>query len=262
MVRLDAAGVDRARVLVADARLTAAAALLGALLALSGCSGSPSRSAPRGAGPDRGGYAIVQRGDTLYSIAFRNNLDYHDVAAWNHIGRDYTIYPGQRLRLTPPRGAAVATSAAAGGRRSTTPPPAAGHRSPVLVAAGEPKTWRWPTNGRVVRGFDPNGGSKGIDIGGEVGQTVVAAADGKVVYSGSALKGYGELIIVKHSEHFLSAYGYNRRRLVEEGQWVRAGQPIAELGEGPERKPELHFEIRDNGVPMDPQKLLPPRASN
>ena len=107
--------------------------------------------------------------------------------------------------------------------------------------------------------FDPDGGQKGIDISGSVGQIVVASAAGKVVYSGSALKGYGELVIVKHNETYLSAYGYNRKRLVEEGAQVAAGQPIAELGIGPEQKPVLHFEIRDKGRPIDPLPLLPPR---
>lgn len=243
------------------ARLKLGAVLLCSALAIGGCSSLTTWSprASRSAGPDRGGYAIVRRGDTLYSIAFRNNLDYHDLAAWNRIGPGYTIYPGQRLRLTAPRGVRAAGSAASGDRRRRWSGRAAGPVIRVSPAAGDPTAWRWPTAGRVIRTFDPGDGSKGIDIGGTLGQTVVAAAAGKVVYSGSALKGYGELIIVKHSEHFLSAYGYNRRRLVTEGQWVKAGQPIAVLGEGPEQKPELHFEIRDNGVPVDPLKLLSKR---
>jgi len=110
-----------------------------------------------------------------------------------------------------------------------------------------------------VQRFAPDDGAKGIDIAGQPGQIVVASAPGKVVYSGSALKGYGELIIIKHNEQYLSAYGYNRKRLAEEGQQVAAGQPIAELGLGPEQKPRLHFEIRDKGKPVDPTFLLPRR---
>lgn len=245
------AGINRASAAGARAWLAAFS------LALAGCGGLLSWQ-PAPAPPDRGGYAIVKPGDTLYSIAFRNNLDYHDVAAWNGIGPDYTIYPGQRLRLTPPLAAARAPPRQSS-RAAQTPMPPAETSAGTIASAGAAAAWRWPTPGKVVRRFDPADGSKGIDIEGRLGQTVVAAAAGKVVYSGSALKGYGQLIIVKHNERFLSAYGYNRRRLVVEGDWVRAGQPIAELGEGPQQRPELHFEIRDKGVPVDPLRLLPAR---
>jgi lipoprotein NlpD len=241
----------------------------------------------------------VQRGDTLYSIAFRNQIDYHDLANWNNIGRDYAIYPGRVLRLTPPgsqfvpAGAAepAAPTALASRPASTTlpaatsppprlapstvpplppdtaPPPSAAQPGQVsrsidadLSGPGfDAGHWEWPTRGKLARGFASDGSSKGLDIAGEVGQIVVAAAGGRVVYSGSALKGYGELVIIKHDEQYLSAYGYNRRRLVEEGQQVLAGQPIAELGEGPEQKPLLHFEVRDRGRPVDPLPLLPKR---
>lgn len=257
------------------------------MLLLAGCSGMLSwEGGSRGgfshrsrSAPADGSSTVVQRGDTLYSIAFRNNLDYHDVAAWNGISSGYTIYPGQRLRLTPPgRSTRVARAPA-----PSPPPPAVAPSSggisttPTAVAQAQPAAspldtpappgspafssshWRWPVDGQVVQRFDPGHGSKGIDIAGHQGQTVVAAAPGKVVYSGSALKGYGELVIIKHDERYLSAYGYNRRRLVEEGQWVRAGQAIAELGEGPQQRDELHFEIRDRGKPVDPMTLLPSR---
>ncbi|HEX7386451.1 MAG TPA: peptidoglycan DD-metalloendopeptidase family protein [Castellaniella sp.] len=223
------------------------------------------------------GYTVVQKGDTLYSIAFRNNLDYHDLAAWNGIGSNYTIYPGQRLRLHAPRQASRGSSAPAtsGATIRTAPVVAASRPSPMILAPA-PTTpvdtipppgsqafsdthWQWPVDGQVVQQFDPDQGSKGINIAGRLGQTVVAAAPGKVVYSGGALKGYGELIIIKHDERYLSAYGYNQKLLVQEGQWVRAGQPIAEMGEGPEHHDELHFEIRDRGRPVDPLSLLPRR---
>jgi lipoprotein NlpD len=226
------------------------------------------------------GEYTVQPGDTLYSIAFRHQIDYHDLAAWNHIGRGYNIYPGRVLRLAPaggqympPSEPIAAAPYAPGPGPVTAPPPvsvapaapSAGlSMAPSVAPAGggprfEPGRWEWPTRGRVVRGFDPSSGSKGLDIAGDTGQIIVASAGGKVVYSGSALKGYGELVIIKHDEEFLSAYGYNRRRLVQEGEQVVAGQPIAELGLGPEQKPILHFEIRDRGKPVDPQPLLPPR---
>lgn len=132
---------------------------------------------------------------------------------------------------------------------------------PIASESGGPYRWQWPTEGVVVRGFNPAGGSKWLDFTGVVGQAVVAAAPGKVVYSGSALKGYGELIIIKHDDLRLSAYGYNRTRLVKEGDMVRAGQPIAELGLGPENRPTLHFEIRERGQPVDPAPYLPARTA-
>jgi len=239
---------------------------------LSACSGSEvhEQSARRGrpaaatrtvAGP---GQYTVQRGDTLYSIAFRNQLDYHDLASWNGIGRDYAIYPGRVLRLTPP--GSLNLLAPSGPDESTrsdsrpqsgvvaatpsrpvpsVPPLPPNTANPPAIARGEAPSslssgsiaadingpgfdagrWEWPTRGKVVRGFTADGSSKGIDITGDTGQIIVASAGGKVVYSGSALKGYGELVIIKHDEQYLTAYGYNRRRLVEEGQQVLAGQP-------------------------------------
>ena len=229
----------------------------------------PSRAA-RAVEPAPQGHYVVKPGDTLYSIAFRNQVDFRDLAVWNDVGADYLIHPGQILRLTAPE---VRTNDGAG--ISTTPmrrpaPPAAGTPAPKAPppAPREPEIkplpanfkWRWPTDGPVVKAFGGEGvGGKGIDIGGKLGQAVVAAAPGKVVYSGSALKGYGELIIIKHDDVHLSAYGYNRKRLVEEGTTVAAGQPIAELGFGPEQKPVLHFEIREKGKPVDPASYLPRR---
>ena len=277
---------------------------------LSACSGSevheqsarrahPAAPARTVAGP---GQYTVQRGDTLYSIAFRNQIDYHDLASWNGIGRDYAIYPGRVLRLTPPGSLVLpepsrpVDTAGSSGRPQgsggpqapvvhnsappvpTVPPLPPNSATPPVVARAEPASdasgaiaadidgpgfdagrWEWPTRGKVVRGFTGDGSSKGIDIAGDTGQIVVASASGKVVYSGSALKGYGELVIIKHDEQYLTAYGYNRRRLVEEGQQVLAGEPIAELGLGPEQRPLLHFEIRDRGKPVDPTPLLPKR---
>lgn len=276
-------------------------------------------AAGQGSRPTHGEVYIVTRGDTLYSIAFRNQLDYHDLAEWNGIGRDYTIKVGQELRLTPPDGSPLpppvassrapgrdvagssggtsssnASASSAPASRGTGTSPSAPTSASAAAASGTAMArggaaagasastssggsgaagssappsaavtpgsgsglWQWPTRGPLLRGFGTEG-SKGLDIGGEVGQTIVASRAGKVVYSGSALKGYGELVIIKHDEETLSAYGYNRRRLVEEGDSVTAGQPIAELGIGPEQRPLLHFEIRDHGRPVDPKPLLP-----
>lgn len=264
-------------------RAAAAALALAALVLLSaGCAGEPARgkssraavrSQPAKSKPTFGETYVVAKGDTLYSIAFRNNLDYRELAAWNGVGPDFKIRIGQTLRLTAPAGPGGSSSPATNPvansspapAAATVPPPAKGSGSvrkplpqlslPIPVAAG---TWEWPTRGKLARGFDSTG-SKGIDIAGESGQMIVASRAGRVVYSGAALKGYGELIIIKHDEQYLSAYGYNRRRLVEEGEDVLPGEPIAELGEGPEQKPLLHFEIRDRGRPLDPTRLLPAR---
>ena len=244
----------------------------------------PARRAAPAAEPAPQGHYVVKPGDTLYSIAFRNQLDYRELAVWNDIGPDFLISVGQVLRLSAPEiagtGSIQTAPMDAGGPVATAPlgsapppvaapgpvtpgTPSASPAPPVTSApARQPEMplvtqWRWPTRGAVVKNFG-NGG-KGIDIGGELGQPVHAAAAGKVVYSGAALKGYGELIIIKHDDLHLSAYGYNRRRLVGEGATVAAGQPIAELGLGPEQKPALHFEIRRKGKPVDPADFLPAR---
>lgn len=241
------------------------AALLALLLA--GCASETGRrTVSHGAAvsrskPTYGETHVVAKGDTLYSIAFRNNLDYRDLAEWNGIGRDYTIKVGQRLRLTPPGGAVLVPPVVAvpkpASSSSNAQRPLATSSEPVPIVSGS-ASWEWPTRGKLARGF-ASSGNKGIDIAGEAGQLIVAARGGKIVYSGAALKGYGELVIIKHDDQYLSAYGYNRRRLVEEGETVGPGQPIAELGLGPENKPLLHFEVRDRGRPLDPTTLLPPR---
>jgi lipoprotein NlpD len=164
--------------------------------------------------------------------------------------------PAARPRPAAPPIVAVAPPATAPAPVAALPPP------PLTSESGGPYRWQWPVNGIVVRGYNPAAGAKGLDFTGEIGQPVFAAAPGKVVYSGSALKGYGELIIIKHDDLRLSAYGYNRTRLVNEGQMVKGGQQIAELGLGPENRPILHFEIRERGQPVDPVPYLPARTAN
>jgi lipoprotein NlpD len=287
-----------------------------------------------------GGTYHVVRGDTLYAIAFRNGLDFRELAAWNAIEPPYRIYAGQDLRLSPasPERAttrAVASAApAAPGRTPTaadsaTPPgavaqsakPAKGSgrfedvpatpqpapaseeataqvadaapvpapaaaaatvsasraaavEAPAKSAAETPPkapsegpvngagglAWRWPGKGALVGSYVAGDQTRqGIDIGGTAGDPVLAAADGEVVYSGNGLLGYGELIIVKHNASFLSAYGHNRKRLVQEGDRIKAGQQIAEMGSSASSRDELHFEIRRNGKPVNPLDYLPPR---
>ena len=247
-------------------RAAGAIVLMVSLALLASCTSTrviPERDARRVPASRDGATTIVQRGDTLYGIAFRNGLDFRDVAAWNGIGPPYTIYPGQRLKLSGRAAAGGRTVASRPTRdadrrpptNTTTrrPPPA-----PAPSAAASGLAWAWPAEGQVISTFasgDPT--RQGIDIAGKRGDPVRAAADGVVVYSGSGLVGYGELVIVKHDASWLSAYGHNRARLVAEGAKVSAGQQIAEMGRTGADRDMLHFEIRHDGKPVDPQRYLP-----
>lgn len=218
-----------------------------------------------------GATTTVRRGDTLYGVASRNGIAVRDLAAWNGIEPPYTIYPGQRLRLYPsgvrtvpsrPSDAVVRQSnrdASASTKPATTAKPASpGAPAPAPRDSGI--AWRWPAEGALLNRFvagDPT--RQGVDIAGAGGAAVRSAADGTVVYSGSGLVGYGELVIVKHSDTWLSAYGHNRKRLVNEGQLVKAGEQIAEMGRSGAARDMLHFEIRYNGKPVDPLLYLPSR---
>ena len=190
---------------------------------------------------------IVRKGETLFSIAFRYGKRTEDLARWNRLGSGSLIYPGQTLRLTPPSGAATHTT-----QRAPKPlPKIPDHPSPK---------WAWPTSGRINVEFGAKPGpGTGVLINGKNGQPIVAAASGRVVYAGSGLIGYGQLIILKHNDTYLSAYGYTASSLVREGDTVKQGQRIATMGEGPERKARLHFEIRRNGEPVNPRQFLPAR---
>jgi lipoprotein NlpD len=217
---------------------------------------------------------VVQRGETLTKIAWQHRVDQRELASWNGIANPDVLRVGQRLRLVPPRGYVAAAPQAAASRRptaaetrqpaptratspprSSTPraePPAAPPRPSAAPAATLPR-WSWPTDGRIVDAFGAGSTiASGIAIGGREGQAVRAAAAGRVVYAGGGLIGYGQLIIIKHDETFLSAYGYNAELLVTQGQDVARGATIARMGQGPGRQPRLHFEIRRNGVPVDP----------
>jgi lipoprotein NlpD len=210
--------------------------------------------------PKYGVTTTVRRGQTLYRIATDNGINARDLAAWNGIAPPYTIYPGQRLRLYP--GGSAPRPASSGGATVSRPPASTPRPAPVPTAAppSSPFSWRWPVDGVLLTRYaagEPT--QQGIDIGGSAGSPVRAAADGVVVYSGSGLVGYGELVIIKHNEQWLSAYGHNRARLVNEGQVVKAGQQIAELGHSGAARDMLHFEIRYNGKPVDPLAYLPKR---
>ncbi|WP_044874133.1 peptidoglycan DD-metalloendopeptidase family protein [Pseudomonas sp. LFM046] len=237
--------------------------------------------------PVTSGQYRVQRGDTLYSIAFRFGWDWKALAARNDIPAPYVIRPGQIIRFDGQPGqtrpttvaAAPATTKPTTGNSATMRPPAQSQQPAVRpqpqaqqpVAAAPVSTasasstrsaagWVWPANGSLIGRFSSNGSlNKGIDIAGELGQPVLAASDGSVVYAGSGLRGYGELVIIKHSDTYVSAYGHNRRLLVREGQQVKVGQTIAEMGSTGTDRVKLHFEIRRQGKPVDPLQYLPRR---
>jgi len=221
----------------------------------------------------------VRKGDTLYAIAWQYGLDYKDVGAWNGIRAPYVIRPGERLRMRPGKWSRTATASRSQRHASTTRPSAAGSRPagstassgsgkaiPSATAAAPIKkspshaakrlTWSWPAKGRVVERFDARV-NKGVDIAGDLGQPVYAAGDGRVVYTGSGLIGYGKLIIVKHDKNYLSAYAHNHRLLVKEGEHVAGGQRIAQMGRTGTTRVKLHFEIRRDGKPVDPLRYLP-----
>jgi len=204
---------------------------------------------------------VVRPQDTLYGIAWRHNLDYRELAKWNNIGSDYKLTVGQVLTLHPPGGRQVH-----GPPRAAAPSPAkpsggaasGGSNGAAGAPASEPAVgggnWVWPTN-RVSAPRPVPGG--GILVLGQLGQDVRAAASGRVVYTGSGLRGYGNLIIIKHGDSLLSSYAHNREVLVREGQEVTAGQVIAHMGTGPHQVSALYFEIRVNGKPVDPLRYLP-----
>ncbi|WXL27216.1 peptidoglycan DD-metalloendopeptidase family protein [Ectopseudomonas mendocina] len=250
-------------------------------------SGGGSHSTAQRRQPVTAGQYRVQRGDTLYSIAFRYGWDWKALAVRNKIYAPYTIKVGQIIRFdgqpgtstvvanapTPRTTTASASASTSSVNRSSTPVSGASVQAspgatrqtsaPVTALPASQKSasgWIWPTNGQVISRFSSNGSlNKGIDISGELGQPVLAASDGSVVYAGSGLRGYGELVIIKHSDTYVSAYGHNRRLLVQEGQRVKAGQTIAEMGSTGTDRVKLHFEVRRQGKPVDPLQYLPRR---
>lgn len=224
------------------------------------------------------GQHVVREGETLYSIAWRYGRDYRELGDANDIGPPWTIRKGQVLRLdrrgdpdsappsrvasspSPPKPSAPAAKPSSSSRpaKASRPEPAkpVNQRSQTVQSIG----WRWPHVGTVLASYTTSGKvNKGLDIAGNPGDPVKAAAGGQVVYAGNGLLGYGNLVIVNHNEHYLSAYAHNRKILVQEGEDVKAGQVIAELGSSGTDRPKLHFEIRKNGNPVDPTQYLPSR---
>jgi len=195
---------------------------------------------------------IVRKGETLFSIAWRYGKSTRDIARWNRLGDGSLIFPGQVLMLHGPAASSRRSTASTTTRRDPKP-------LPSIPSQPSPK-WSWPAKGLININFGSKPGTgTGVLINGRAGQPIYAAASGHVVYAGSGLIGYGKLIILKHNDTYLSAYGYNASLLVKEGDQIKKGQKIATMGEGPERKPRLHFEIRRNGMPVNPRQYLPAR---
>lgn len=249
-----------------------ATVLLIIMFGLAGCNTSAIHQDDRYNPPVYWGSHVVKSGETLYSIAWRYGRDYRELGDANDVPPPYDLKVDQVLRLDK-RGS---VSAASGSPQPPSPtrrsqpsdPPAPEVSKPAnrsAPATEQSQTvasieWRWPHVGTVIAAYSTSGKvNKGIDIAGNPGDSVRAAASGNVVYAGDGLLGYGNLVIVNHNEHYLSAYAHNRKVLVREGEDVTAGQKIAELGSSGTDRPKLHFEIRKNGNPVNPVPYLPPR---
>ena len=234
------------------------------------------------------GYYTVKAGDTLIRVGLDTGQHWRDIARWNGLENPNLIEVGQVLRVLPPAVAATApgavsvavarpvapsnvTGIAVAPVTGTSPPVAAAASAPIAAAAAfsspapapspgseDEISWIWPARGTVLAGFD-EAKNKGLDIAGAPGDAVLAAADGRVVYVGAGLRGYGNLIILKHNNTYLTAYAHNQALLVKEDQTVRKGQKIAEMGSSDADRVKLHFEVRRQGKPVDPAKYLPPR---
>jgi len=231
------------------------------------------------------GYYAVRPGDTIRRIGAETGQNWRDIARWNNLDNPDLIEVGQVLRVIPPVGATTAAAvpspeASGAGAKQVSPPAVASATSPAASAAApaaaasaataatkpssaapsgdEDVGWIWPAQGNLIAGFD-EAKNKGLDIGGKAGDSVLAAADGRVVYAGAGLRGYGNLIILKHNNTYLTAYAHNKTLLVKEDQSVQKGQKIAEMGNSDSDRVKLHFEIRRQGKPVDPARYLPAR---
>ena len=210
----------------------------------------------------------VKQGDSVYEIAWAFGVDYLDIAEWNELSKPYKLNAGQVLYLREPtvkttplvEGEPQAEPTVVASQLPENPTPPANQpklsSAPVVSFSGNPGKWNWPAEGRLAGKYDPAQGSNGIQIAGQAGSPVKATAAGEVVYVGEGLRGYGKLIILKHSEEFLSAYAHNQEIQVDEGQVVTSSQQIATMGSSDSDSPMLHFEIRKDGEPVDPLTYL------
>jgi lipoprotein NlpD len=245
----------------------------------------PPAVAPGAENAGKPGYYTVKQGDTLARIGLEAGQPYRDIARWNNLENPNRIETGQVLRIIPPgvseEGAVTRPVAASKASATPLPPagkptqaaigsaavatsPAAGASAPAVAATPatlieDDVSFIWPVRGDIVATFDEAKNRKGLDIGGVAGAPILAAAEGKVVYADSGLRGYGNLIIVKHSATDLTAYAHNQTLLVKEEQTVKQGQKIAEMGSSDADQVKLHFEVRKLGKPVDPAKYLPIR---
>lgn len=236
------------------------------LICLSGCAGFVAVDDKFNPQPELSNTHIVEKNETLFSLAWRYGWDYKELASANSIEPPYTIYPGQTITVEHTGRYQTADASKPSKNLTKKDKP---HSKQVASAYKAPKqasfvpeqsigSWAWPAKGEIIAKFstkDPI--NKGIDIAGTLGESVMAAGDGSVVYAGSGLRGYGNLVIIKHDEQYLSAYAHNKRLLVKENQQVKAGQIIAEIGSSGTDKVKLHFEIRRQGKPVDPLTFLP-----
>ncbi|MEO8248140.1 MAG: peptidoglycan DD-metalloendopeptidase family protein [Burkholderiales bacterium] len=256
--------------------------------------GEPARSPPGAENAGKPGYYSVRKGDTLIRIGLETGQNWRDIARWNNLDNPNSIEVDQVLRVVQPARPTVVAVSPPGGvtsssgvvtrpvspsgitpvpvppagtngssssvtsSASTTSEPATTSSAPISSASDDEPKFIWPTNGTLLAGFDEQR-NKGLDIGGQAGSSVVAAADGRVVYAGAGLRGYGNLIILKHNNTYLTAYAHNQALLVKEDQSVKKGQKIAEMGSSDADRVKLHFEVRRQGKPVDPSKFLPPR---
>jgi lipoprotein NlpD len=200
------------------------------------------------------GQHIVQPGETLYSIGWRYNRDYKELAQANDIQPPYKIYVGQKISLEekeskPPPQVQQPQTQTVSVAKTVAPQPA-----PPVAQTTALGPWQWPVKGAIIGRFAQ---TKGLDIAGVEGELIHAAGAGQVVYSGTGLRGYGQLLIIKHNEQYLSAYAHNKKLLVKEGVQVKIGQAIAQMGNTDTNRVKLHFEIRHNGKPVDPLRYLP-----
>jgi lipoprotein NlpD len=213
------------------------------------------------------GFYTVKPGDTLIRIGMDSGQSWRDILRWNKLDNANLIEPGQVLRVAPPaaeapvvRPAVSPVTAPATSSASAPMPVASAQTPPAALPAATSATedaisFQWPARGNLIAGFDESK-NKGLDIGGKVGDPVNAAADGRVVYAGAGLRGYGNLIILKHNNTYLTAYAHNQALLVKEDQVIKRGQKIAEMGNSDAEQVKLHFEIRRQGKPVDPAKYL------
>ena len=239
----------------------------------------PMAALPGAENEGKPGYYTVKPGDTLIRIGLDSGQNWRDINRWNNIDNPNQIEVGQVLRVSPPAASDVAVTrpvanapatavitplppqgqvAAKPAAASPVPSPVSQAQAPAAAGGEEEIAWLWPAQGTPIAGFDEVK-NKGIDIAGNAGEPVLASADGRVVYAGAGLRGYGNLVILKHNNTYLTAYAHNQNLLVKEDQSVRKGQKIAEMGNSDADRVKLHFEIRRQGKPVDPIKYLPPR---